>query len=119
MAKFDLEPLNAIDGFLGACLVDSSSGMMLGATGGGPVNLEVAAAGNTEVVRAKRKTMDSLKLDDQIEDILISLGKQYHIIRPLGSAAVLFLYIVMDRNKSNLAMARHEVRAFEKTLDLS
>lgn len=118
MAKFNLEPLSSIDGFVGSCLVDSSSGMMLGAVGGGPVNLELAAAGNTEVVRAKLKTMSSLKLNDNIEDILISLGKQYHIIRPVESARALFLYLVLDREKSNLAMARHELKTFESTLNL-
>lgn len=119
MASVDLQPLKAIDGFLGACLVDSNSGMMLGATDDSSLNLEVAAAGNTEVVRAKQKTMEALRLDDEIEDMLISLGKQYHIIRPLESARTLFLYVSLDRSKSNLAMARHELRSFEATLNLN
>jgi len=71
-----------IDGALGVAFVDSTSGMMLGAQGGGPIDLELAAAGNTEVVRAKRKTMGAVKLSDAIEDVLITLGAQYHIIRP-------------------------------------
>lgn len=116
MAKISLTPLTAIDGYMGASLVDSTSGMVLGQDGGGPVNLEIAAAGNTQVVRAKRKTMESLGLADKIEDILISLKDQYHIIRPLASDDVLFLYVVLNRDKSNLAMARHEIRNFEKTL---
>ena len=118
MARVDLSVLNNIDGFVGACLVDSESGMMLGREGGGNVDLEVAAAGNTEVVRAKRKTMHSLKLNDQIEDILISLEKQYHVIRPLKDVETLFLYVVLDRVKSNLAMARHEIRGFEKNFKI-
>ena len=117
MAQTDLSPLTTIDGFVGACLVDSTSGMMLGSVGGG-VDLEVAAAGNTEVVRAKHKVMEALKLDDSIEDILISLGRQYHLIRPLGSSAELFLYAVLDRGKSNLAMARHELKRFEQSLSI-
>src|SRR4051794_21937731 len=55
-----LEKLNEIAGFVGAALVDSDSGMALGMLGGGPINLEVAAAGNTEVVRAKRRVAASL-----------------------------------------------------------
>jgi hypothetical protein len=120
MAKVNLDPLTSIDGFIGACVVDSESGMVLGLNGGGPgLDLEIAAAGNTQVVRAKRKTMKSLKLADTIEDILISLQKQYHIIRPLENNDALFIYVALDREKSNLAMARHEIRTFEKSLSFS
>jgi hypothetical protein len=106
-----------LDGAVGACIVDSNSGMMLGAEGGaGPINLEVAAAGNTEVVRAKRKTMKALNLRDTIEDILITLHTQYHIIRPLSSNDALFIYVVLDKNKGNLAMSRHQLASAEKDL---
>jgi len=117
-AKETLPKLLEIDGCVGACIVDSNSGMMLGAVGGGPVNLEIAAAGNTEVVRAKRKTMKALNLNEQIEDILISLGKQYHMIRPLSSNDALFIYVVLDRSRSNLAMARHVLSGLEKELTI-
>jgi hypothetical protein len=114
-AKESLPKLLEIDGCIGTCIVDSNSGMMLGAAGGG-VNLEVAAAGNTEVVRAKRKTMKALALNETIEDILITLGKQYHLIRPLSSNDALFIYLVLDRGRANLAMARHQLGAIEKDL---
>src|SRR6202035_5678890 len=106
-----------IDGAVGVSLVDWDSGMSLGALGGGKyLDLEVAAAGNTEVVRAKMRTMESLRLNDQIEDILITLGKQYHIIRLLKSSRqeqALFLYLVLDGGKSTLAMARHNLKRIE------
>jgi hypothetical protein len=109
-----------IDGAVGVCLVDWDSGMSLGALGGGKyLDLDVAAAGNTEVVRAKMRTMESLRLDDNIEDILITLSKQYHLIRLLRNSRNekgLFLYLVLDRTKSNLALARHNLRRIEAEL---
>jgi hypothetical protein len=117
-AKETLPKFLEIDGCLGACIVDSNSGMMLGAVGGGNVNLEIAAAGNTEVVRAKRKTMKSLNLSDPIEDILITLGRQYHLLRPLATNDALFIYLALDRGRANLALARHMLTASEKDLQV-
>jgi hypothetical protein len=115
--KEALARIMQVDGALGACIVDSNSGMMLGAEGGaGSVNLEVAAAGNTEVVRAKRKTMRSLGLKDSIEDILITLHSQYHLIRPLNSNDALFIYLVLDKTRGNLAMSRHQLAGIERDL---
>ena len=115
--KDSLTKIMNLDGALGTCVVDSNSGMMLGSDGGaGPINLEVAAAGNTEVVRAKRKTMKALNLKDTIEDILITLHGQYHLIRPLVSNDALFIYLVLDKTRGNLAMARHQLAAIEKDM---
>ncbi len=119
MAKLDLSGLNGMDGFIAAALVDGDSGLALAAVGGGGINIEVAAAGNTEVIKAKRRVAAALKLNDSIEDILITLGKQYHLIRPLERNEKLFLYVVLDRAKANLAMSRHELKSFEKSLDFA
>ena len=113
-----LAKLVEVDGFIAACLVDSESGMMLGSEGGANFNLEVAAAGNTEVVRAKRKVAKALNLRDDIEDILITLGKQYHLIRPMRTKPTFFFYLAVDRARANLAMARMRVADIEKDIVL-
>ena len=112
-----LEELMQIDGASAAAVVDSNSGMVLGKAGGG-LDLDVAGAGNTEVVRAKMKTMKSLGLKDNIEDILITLGKQYHIIRPMTERPGVFIYLVLDKAKSSLALARIKTAEIESSLVL-
>jgi hypothetical protein len=115
-----LKEAMTIDGALGVALVDWESGMSLGTLGGGKyLDLEVAAAGNTEVVRAKMRTLASLRINDTIEDILITLTKQYHLIRPLkntGGDGGLFLYLALDRAKSNPALARLNLKRIESEL---
>lgn len=105
-----------IDGAMGVALVALDSGMALGQIGGGNgLNLDVAAAGNTSVVKAKMKVMQDLGFrNEKIEDILITLGQQYHLIRLLGSDQSLFLYLVLNRTTANLAMARHKLAGVER-----
>ncbi|MFF4398584.1 hypothetical protein [Streptomyces sp. NPDC001480] len=115
------EMMTAVEGALGAAVVDYTSGMALGTLGGDKdLNLTIAAAGNTDVIRAKVRTMEELGLKSRIEDILITLEKQYHLIRLLTgrSGNGLFLYLVLDKERSNLAMARHQLRRVEEQLEV-
>jgi len=112
-----LDALLAVGGAKAVALVDSSTGMVLGEAGSG-IDLEVAAAGNTEVVRAKLRTVKSLGLDEEIEDMLITLSSQFHIIRPLSSNPEVFIYLVLERDKANLALARIKVKEVDAQLAL-
>lgn len=123
MADLDisLKEAMSIPGAIGVALVDYTSGMTLGAAGGGrELDLEVAAAGNTEVVRAKMRTIAELGLKDGIEDILITLDNQYHLLRPLKSSRGdgLFLYLALHKGQANLAMARRHLQGIEQMMVL-
>jgi hypothetical protein len=80
----------------------------------------VAAAANTEVIRSKMRTMELLGLRETVEDILVTLGSQYHLLRPITgrSGHGLFLYLALNRDRANLAMARHKLRAIERSLEV-
>ncbi len=104
--KESMNTAMGIDGAMAVALVDYRSGM----------NLDLAAAGNTQVVQAKLKTMESLGLRKGIEDILITLADQYHLIRLVPHIPGLFLYLVLDKNKGNLALARYKLTDIERTL---
>ncbi|WP_121833112.1 hypothetical protein [Streptomyces sp. S1] len=115
------EIMTRVEGSLAAAVGDYTSGMALGSLGGGrDFDVHVAVAGNTDVIRAKLHTMELLGLQEQIDDILITLGNQYHLIT-LGKGrgkTNLFLYLVLDKRKANLAMARHQLRRVEEEMEV-
>lgn len=117
-----LQAALSIEGALAACLGDWKSGMCMGFVGiNNPAfpneKLELAVAGNTEVIKAKMKAAQLLDLKEDIEDILITLGSQYHLIRLAKSVDGLFFYLVLDRTNSNLALARLKLTQIEKALE--
>ncbi len=115
-----LAELMAINGALAAALVDSASGMTIATVGemrdGG--DLDLAAAGMSEVVRAQLSVLKLLNIDDPVEDMLITLGGHYQLLRPLTdeSGAGLFAFLLLDRQSANLALARIKLRDVEAQL---
>ncbi|MBM7052233.1 MULTISPECIES: hypothetical protein [unclassified Rothia (in: high G+C Gram-positive bacteria)] len=122
MSQLDesIKELLQIEGATGGALVDISSGMALASAGNPGFDLTVAAAGNSNVVRAKLKTMSDLGLDQKIEDVMITLGAQYHLINVLNTTETsgLFVYLVLDRNTANLALARHKLNSIASRISL-
>jgi hypothetical protein len=113
-AQADLSPLKALDGFLGAALADAGAEVCLATLNGrGALYPAKAALAFGDVVRAKLKAIEALKLDDTIEDIVSVLGTQVHMIRPLADRPGLYLYLALDRESSNLALARARLKAVE------
>ena len=108
-----------IEGAIGVALIDYNSGMPLGTlTSVNDLDLDIIAAGTTDFVRAKMRTLELMRLDEPIEDMLVTLASQYHVIRPLGSNPEVFLYVVLDRAKANLALARIKVKSCDEQLIL-
>lgn len=105
--KGTLKTLSNADGFIAASLVDAESGMTLGSIGGGKdFDVEIAGATNSGVVKAKMRAVQALGLNDKIDDILITLQTQYHLIRLLPDRPNIFVYMALNRQQANLAMAR-------------
>ena len=93
-------------GFMAASLVDLDSGMTLGLKTVRPdFDLAAASAYNSEMVKQKLKIMKALGLKTSLEDMLITLGEQIHVIKMV--APTTFIYLVVDRSASNLAIVRN------------
>ena len=95
-----------LPGFMAASLVDLESGMTLGLKSLRPdFDLAAASAYNSEMVKQKLKIMKALSLKTTLEDMLLTLGDQIHVIKLVGTTA--FIYLAVDRSASNLAIVRN------------
>ena len=104
--------ISDLPGLVAVAVVDVTSGMALASHSNSPsINPETAAAYNTEVVKQKQKAMSALKLSgERIEDILISLTNQLHLLK-LNEAGTKFIYLVVNSRETNLAIAREVLRS--------
>jgi len=114
-----LDKLMNIDGAVGAAVVDYENGMTLGSVGGRNLDMELAGAGTTEVVRSERNIVHDLGLDEDIEDLLISLKSQYHLVRMCEHHEDVFIYLVIDRSEGNLGLSRRSIDQVDKKLELT
>lgn len=95
-------------GFIAASLVDLDSGMTLAIkTSRTEFDLTAASAYNSELVKQKLKIMRTLGLTGTIEDMLITISDQIHLVKLIGPST--FLYLAVDRKQSNLAIVRSAV----------
>jgi predicted regulator of Ras-like GTPase activity (Roadblock/LC7/MglB family) len=112
-----LENLLSFDGALCVAVVDSDSGMILGKAGSG-VEMDLAAANASVILRARLASTKALGTKEKIDDMLISLSTQVQIIHPLPSNPSIFTYLIGDKSKSSLAMARFKATEADQLIRL-
>lgn len=96
-------------GFIGASVVDMDSGMTLATLSKDQsFDLSTASAYNSEMVKLKLKTINSLGLESDLEDMLLTLSDQIHLIKMTGNGS--FLYLAADKSGTNLAIMRSAVQ---------
>ena len=96
-------------GFVGAAVVDLDSGMTLAAqSADASFDLTTASAFNSEMVKQKFKIMEALGLESELEDMLLTLSDQFHLIKLLGRSS--FIYLAARRESSNLAIVRNAIQ---------
>lgn len=112
-----LAKLLSFDGALCVAVVDSETGMILGKAGSG-VEIDLAAAGASTILRARLASTKALGANEKIDDLLISLTTQVQIIHPLPSNPSIFTYLIGDKSKSSLAMARYKAAEADLQIQL-
>ncbi len=110
-----LAPVTEIDGFMLACLMDASTGMVLASRQDQEgISLPPAAAGAADIANVLSLLSGKLATDDEFEDVMVTFSNNFHVIcqvRP-DSGPQFLLLVILDRSRTNLALARREIRSF-------
>lgn len=103
---------------LAVAVVDMESGRALAAHSNTPaINPQTAASYNAAVIRQKQKALAALQLlDEKIEEILITLTDQLHLLK-LSTDGSRFIYLAVSLRETNLASAREVLRASVAAID--
>ena len=121
-ARLALNALLEVEGLLGCAVVDSTTGLVLAreAHEAGrselPLDMDLAAAACAQVLRANRQAARSMGLSEPLDELLASAGARQHVMRPLARQPDLFLVALLDRHRTNLALARHRLAEVERAL---
>jgi len=109
------ELASSLPGYIAAAVVDLDSGMTLGTySKDHSFDLSAAGAYNSELVKQKQKIMGTLNLDSELEDMLITLSDQIHLVKLITPTS--FIYLAADRAASNLAIVRTAVSRYAGAL---
>ena len=108
-----------LDGLLGCAVVDGTTGLVLAhesRTGAAVVDMEVAAAASAQLLRAHRQAARAMALPDPVDEIMTSAGQRQQVIRTVTRHPGLFLVVLLDKQRTNLALARFQLMEVERGL---
>ncbi|MDH5537874.1 MAG: roadblock/LC7 domain-containing protein [Rhizobacter sp.] len=117
-ARKSLREMLAVDGLVGCAVVDSSNGLVIAREQREPdeVDLERAAAACSQVMRSHRLAARSMGLQDHIDEVMVSAGNRQQVIRTVSRHPELFLFVLLNRQQTNLALARYKLMEVERGL---
>lgn len=113
-----LRELMLLDGLIFASLIDSNTGLVVASDAQGP-DIDRAAQAATEILRVHRRTLRQMghgRPNDPVDEVLVTAGNRYHILRTLQAHPEYFILAVLDKLRSNLAMTRFRVMEAQQVL---
>lgn len=105
-----------VPGFVAVAIAEIKSGISYYTLSADPnFDPELASAFNLEVVKAKLNAINALGLNDSIEDIMINLKSQIHII-DVSENNEYFIYLAVDATHANLGMTKALLNKYKKDI---
>lgn len=117
-AQLALAGMLAVDGLLGCAVVDSTTGLVLAreTRGDASVDMDLSAAACAQLLRTHRQAARSMGLSELVDEIISSAGTRQQVIRTVASHPELFLVLLLDKEHTNLALARYQLMELERGL---
>ena len=117
-AQVALAGMLAVDGLLGCAVVDSTTGLVLAreTRGDASVDMDLSAAACAQLLRTHRQAARSMGLNELVDEIISSAGTRQQVIRTVSSHPELFLVVLLDKEHTNLALARYQLMELERGL---
>lgn len=108
--EYLIERLRRLDGYSAIMMIDTETGVVLGSDRAVPgLDVDAAAVGYSELYRLERHLLHALGVDDRIEDVVITLSSQYHVLHAVAGEPSLMLCVVLDRQRASLGLARYAI----------
>lgn len=82
------------------------------------MDMELAGACSTQVVQANKSVIEQLDLDESPEEVLLTMGGQYHLIRLFRENDNVFSYLILNKDACSLALARTQLKSLDEDLSL-
>jgi hypothetical protein len=117
-ARQALSSLLKLDGLLGCALVDAASGLVMAheALDAAALDMELAGAACAQVLAAHRDSARAMGIVDPIDEVITTAGARHVLIRSLQRHAGLVLVAVLEKHRTNLALARFQLLEVERGL---
>jgi predicted regulator of Ras-like GTPase activity (Roadblock/LC7/MglB family) len=115
-ARLALAGMLVLEGLLGCAVVDATTGLALARETRGDVDLDLSAAACTQLLRAHRQAARSMGMVEQVDELIISAGSRQQVIRTVSHQPELFLVVLLDKQRTNLALARYQLMELERSL---
>lgn len=118
LATRTLETLVALDGVYACAVVEAPTGFVLARQerNNQPIDLDLAAGASAQVLRAHQHAHRQLGLTSEVDEVITTAGPRHHIMRTMSSLPGLFLFAVLDKQRTNLALARYKLMEAEQAL---
>ncbi|WP_298829909.1 hypothetical protein [uncultured Piscinibacter sp.] len=117
-ARQALADMLPLEGMLGCAAVDATTGLVLAreVREDQPVDMDVVGAACAQILRDHRAASNAMGLGGPVEEIMTSTSARQQVMRVISRYPDVFIVALLDRQRTNLPLARYKLLELDKAL---